>query len=111
MHGNQELQQGRDIYRVLIALVELQKIAYAEECERSPRTVLRAYNQSFIFALLYMKLFNKPIKSRERAMFGMPFHALSHHLPDMIRLVNGRSIVAESAERHFGKLRYVVVET
>ena len=105
MHGCQEHQKGRDIYRLLLALVELQKSAYAEESERSPRMILRCYNQSFIFAHLYIKLFSEPKKNRERSMFGMPFHAISHHLPDMLRLVNERSIVAEAAERHFNKLR------
>ena len=106
MHSNQDTHLGRDIYRLLMSLIELQKIAYAEENERSPRIVLRAYNQSFVFALLYLKLFSSPKKSKERAMFGMPFHAISHHLPDIIRLVNGRSIGAKAAERHFNKLRY-----
>ena len=95
--------EGRHVYNLLMSLVELQKIAYADETSRTPRTIQRAYNQAFIFATLYIKLFSSTTKPR--SVFGMPFHSLTNHLPEMLRLVNGRSIVAEQAERHFHKLR------
>ena len=65
MHGNQELQQGRDIYSALIAPVELQKRAYAEVCERSPRIVLGAYSQSFIHAVVHEAV--KQANKKQRA--------------------------------------------
>ena len=95
--------EGKHVYSLLMSLVELQNIAYADETKRNPRTILRAYNQAFIFATEYVRLFS--LTSKPRSVFGMPFHALANHLPEMLRLVNGRSIVAEQAERHFQKLR------
>lgn len=101
----QRTAEGRDVYKCLVSLVELQKLVYSEECKRTPKSILRAYNQSFIFALAYMKLFKTPTKNTHRAMFGVPFHNISVHLPETLRLVNGRSIMAEAAERHFNKLK------
>ena len=102
---HQDTSTGREIYQLLISLVELQKIAYSEESERAPRSILRACNQSFAFAMPHIKLFNNPQKVNYRKMFGVPFYALSVHLAETCRIINGRSIVAEAAERHFNKLR------
>ena len=97
--------EGHKIYSLVIALIELQKIAYAPLSERSPRSILRAYNQSFIFSLHCLDLFNDPKSCTQRSMFGMPFHVISVHLAETLRLIGGRSLVAEHAERHFNKLR------
>ena len=42
-------------------------------------------------------------------MFGMPFHALTIHLPETLRIVNGRSIVAEAAERLLQTKVYIII--
>lgn len=95
----------RQLHAMVLALVEIQKIAYSPQNKLTPRLVLRAYNQSFIFASICIKLFKDPKKNTLRHMFGMPFHCLTVHLPETLRLVSGRAIVAEHAERHFNKLR------
>lgn len=102
-----EVANCREIYNMLIALIELQKVGYASDNDRTPRAILRAYNQSYVFALSYITLYStsKNRNSSARSIFGMPFHALSVHLPEMFRLICGKSIVAEQAERHFNKLR------
>lgn len=105
LSSHQHKPEGLAAYKVLIHLVELQKIAYSEEEQRTPKMILRAYNQSFMFALAYIKLFKEPTMNNHRAMFGVPFHNLSVHLPETIRLVNGRTIMAEAPERHFNKLK------
>ena len=109
MHQYIDIPEGRDLYRLLISLVELQKSAYADDNKRTQKSILRAYNQSFIFATMYIKLFGDPTKTKtsHRSMFGVPFHNISVHLPEMLRLVSGKSIMAEAAERHFNKLRSV----
>ena len=94
---------GKHEYNLLMSLVELQNIAYADEIKRNPRTILKADNQLYIFAIEYVRLFS--LTNKPRSVFGMPYHALPNHLPEMLRLVNGRSILAEQAERHFQKLR------
>ena len=107
MFRHQQTSNGQNLYQVLISLVELQKLTYATKAERSPRAILCVHNQSFIFGLLCMKLFSSPRQCGHGSMFGMPFHALTIHLPETLCIVNGRSIIAEAAERHFYKLRSV----
>jgi len=97
---------GRTMYRMLLSLIELQRLAYALDTQRTQKNILRAYNHSFLFAMKCMELFKEPKTCSKRAMFGMPFHCLTVHLPETLRIVSGRSLVAESAERHFHKLRY-----
>ena len=100
-------QQGRQVHTLLTTLTELQKYAYATEKGRTPRSILRAYNLSFIFGIRCLELFSEPKINSKRSMFGMPFHTLTVHLPETLRIINGRSIVAEQAERQFNSLRWV----
>lgn len=97
--------EARKPFALVMSLVELQKLAYAPDCQRSPRSILRAYNQSFIFATTYAQMFQDPKSAQHRSMYGMPFHCIAVHLPESLRLVSGRSLVAEHAERQFNKLR------
>lgn len=102
---NPNTQQSNLLNGLLASLIEIQKLAYSRESDRNPRTILRAYNQCFLFSLYYIELFSDPKANTKRAMFGMPFHALVSHLPETLRLVNGISIVAEQAERQFNAIR------
>lgn len=95
----------RQLYKMVLSLVELQKIAYTPHKQLTPRLILRAYNKSFVFAMLCLDMFKSPKKNTPRHMFGMPFHCLTVHMAETLRLVSGRAIVAEHAERHFNKLR------
>ena len=99
-------REGQKVLTMLLALVEIQKIAYSLESARSPKSILRCLNLCFIFGILSIEIFEHPVKTTRRSLFGMPFHSLVNHLPVQLRLVNGRSIVAEQAERHFNKMRY-----
>lgn len=101
----QESAEGRRLYSMVMALVEIQKAAYATESDRTPKSILRLYNQAFKFSLLSIELLSDPKCNSLRAIFGMPYHCLTIHLPEMLRLVSGRSIVAEHAERQFNKIR------
>ena len=110
LEENSLTQQGRKVHNLLVTLTELQKCAYATEKCRTPRSILRAYNLSFIFGIHCIDLFSQPKINSPRGMFGMPFHALTVHLPETLRLINGRSVVAEQAERQFNSLRCVSVK-
>lgn len=103
--SNIESPEGHSVIRLLSSLVDIQKVAYSRESDRNPRTILRAYNQCFVFSIHYIELFSNPKSNTRRAMFGMPFHALTVHLPETLRLVNGISMVAEQAERQFNQIR------
>ena len=109
MHQYINILEGRDLYRLLISIVELQKSACADDKKRTQKCILRAYNQSIIFATVYLKLSGDPTKTKNlhKSMFGMLFHNISVLPPDMLCLVSGKFIVAEAAERHLNKLRSV----
>ena len=81
MFHHQQTSNGRDLYQVLLSLVELQKLAYASEVERSPRAILRAHNQSFIFGLRCMKLFSSPKNVAIEVCLGCLFI----HLPSIFQ--------------------------
>ena len=99
-YTNTHVLGGRDLYYLLISLVELQKSAYADDDKRKQKCILRAYSQSIIFATVYIKLFGDPTKTKtsHRSMFGMLFHNMSVLLPYMLCLVSRKSIMAEAAE-------------
>ena len=104
MHGCQKHQKGRDIYRLLLALVG--RTAKISLCWRK-RKISKDDIETLQSKLHLCKpLFSKFKKNRERLIVGMFSHVISHHLPDMLRLVNGKSIVAEAAERNFNKLQW-----
>ena len=96
---------GHRIYKLLLSLIELQKLAYAPASQRDHRSILRALNQSYLFGELLTSLAHDPKKATERSVFGMPFHCIVCHLAEQLRLISGRSLVAEHAERYFNKLR------
>ena len=64
MHQYINIPEGRDLYRLLISLVELQKLAYADDNKRTQKSILRAYNLSLIFATMYIKLYGDPTKNQ-----------------------------------------------
>ena len=94
------IRESRDLYRLPISPVELQKLAYADDNKRTQKSIPRAYNQSFIFATMYIKLFGDSTKTKtsHKSMFGVPFHNISFHLREKLRLVSGESMMAEAAE-------------
>ena len=47
MHQYINIPKGRDLYCLLISMVEQQKLAYADGSKRTQKNMLRAYNQSF----------------------------------------------------------------
>lgn len=106
-----ETAMGRRIYKMLLPLVEMQQMIYAEESQRTAKSILRLYNQTFLFSVYFHELFAGNEVKKPRALFGMSHHAIISHLPDLMRRINGRSIVAEQAERHFNKLRQVSLHT
>ena len=99
---------GHRIYKMLLSLIELQKLAYAP-LQRDHRSILRALNQSYLFGELLTSLAHDPKKASERSIFGMPFHCIVCHLAEQLRLISGISLVAEHAERYLNKLRLVCV--
>ncbi|CAC5415964.1 unnamed protein product [Mytilus coruscus] len=94
-----------DISQLINSLVEIINIAYSSVERRTPRQILRLYNQTFLFAVLSKSIIGIPVKMTQRKFYGSHFHSLVVHLPEIYRIINTKSILAEQEERTFGSLR------
>jgi hypothetical protein len=96
-----------DIPALCTALTEIIRICYSTEDERSPKLVLRLYNQCFQLGLLVAHVIEKPVKLSLRKFFGIHFHSLVIHFPEIYHLFCLRSLIPEDEERTFGDLRSI----
>ena len=93
-------------------LIEMQRILYAPEKNRTPALILRYYNQSWLHSILLKKLSDlKPKKLTLRKLFGVYFHDLTAHAGLMLRIVCGQSINAEKQERFFNQFKRITNTT
>jgi hypothetical protein len=100
-----------DIPAICTALTEIIRICYSTEDERSPKQVLRLYNQCFQFGLLVTHVIEKPVKLSVRKFFVIHFHSLVIHFPEIYHLFCLQSLMPEDEERTFGDLRSVSEKT
>ena len=96
-----------DIPALCTALTEIIRICYSTEDERSPKQVMCLYNQCFQFGLLVTHVIEKPVKLSARTFFGIHFHSLVIHFPEIYHLFCLRSLIPEDEERTFGDLRSI----
>ena len=76
-----------------------------------PKQVLRLYNQCFQFGLLVTHVIEKPVKLSARKLFGIHFHSLVIHFPEIYHLFCLRSLIPEDEECTFGDLRSISEKT
>lgn len=101
----------RDVLDMVNCLVEIISICYSRENTRSPKQILRLYNQCFLFAVLCVSIIGKPEKMTSRKFYGSHFHTLTTHAPEAARLICLRSVLTENEERSFGNLRRISEST
>ena len=94
-----------DIRELLSTLIEICELAYAGEDKRSPKTVLRLFNLTFKHALLMVQLFKEePKKITKQKLFGIYFHSITCHLPEVSRIIAPSSLHSENEERMFSDI-------
>ena len=91
------------LVQLVDTLVEICEILYADIELRSPRSVLRLHNLTFIHGRLCVLLFYNPKAITKRKMFGKYFHSLTTHAPILNRIISLRSLNAELKELAFGE--------
>ena len=95
-----KISQGAQM--LLQTLVEIQSIAYSRDESRSPRSVLRFHNLTWLHAFLCWEVIGYHTKQMSsRKFYGVYFHKLSAHAAIQHRLVSGKSCHAEEQERVF----------
>ena len=90
---------------MLLALTELQRLAYQLAADRCPRDTLHFYLQALVFAVQFSEVFANLDKGKYRSMYGAPYHCITVHMAEIYRMVSLRSIVTETSERIFHELR------
>ena len=96
---------------MLLTLCEMQRILYQQELKRTSKNILHLYLQTFLHAMLLINNFKNPKTITKRKMFGKCYHALTVHACDQYRIINGRSINAESDERIFNIVKTLANKT
>ena len=88
---------------LLESIVRISEIMYAHDSERSPKMILRLYNNVWLHHELCYDLFQMP-ESRN-ALFGLYLHSISRHAAEQYEIVCLRSGNTENQERLFGQCR------
>ena len=101
-----------DVQKLLQSLVEIQSIAYANEESRSPRSVLRLHNLTWLHAFLCWRIISFHTKRMtSRKFYGAYFHKISAHAAIQNRLISGKSCHAEEQERVFNAITNITRAT
>ena len=102
---------SKDILLLCTSLVEIISLCYSHYQQRSPKTILRLYNQSFLFSTLSKKIIGIPKKMTARKFYGCHFHSLTVYAPQTFRIFCLRSLIPEQEERSFGDMRRISLNT
>lgn len=102
---------SKDIFLLCNSLVEIISICYSHYKERSPKSILRLYNQCFLFSTLCKTVIGNPNKVTLRKFYGCHFHCLTVHAPQIFRIFCLRSLIPEQQERSFGDMRRISLNT
>lgn len=93
----------QEIEELLYTLKGIGRLAYQNSEERSPKSILRLYNMTFLHALRCIQVFGE--KPKFAKIYGSYFHSIVKHLPEHARIISPSSLYTESEERIFNALR------
>ena len=95
-----------DVKQLIETLVEISELSYAHADKRSSKSILRLFNVTYKHAVLLTKMFakKKPAKISKKKLFGIYFHSLTCHLPEVARIIAPSSLHSENEERMFSDI-------
>lgn len=99
------------VLQLIETAVTISDLLYMEETNRSPRTILRFYNATWLHFELCCELFATTSKTTHRAMFGSYLHAIALHAPPQYEILCLNSANTEHEERLFGQAKNMVQTT
>ena len=98
--------------QLLTTLVEIQRIAYSSEFERTPKSVLRLHNMTWYHGILCREVFGFKLKElTTRKLYGNYYHNITSHAAMQHRLVNGKACNVEEQERIFNTITNITKST
>ena len=95
------------IKQLLCTLVNISQILYLSDSSRTPKTVLRLYNITWLHHELCSELIPKPKTQARDRLYGAYFHDLVVHAPPQYQIVCLRSTNTESTEREFSQIKHI----
>ena len=100
------------VQQLLTTLVEIQRIAYSSESERTPKSVLRLHNMTWHHGILCREVFGFKLKElTTRKLYGNYYHNITSHAAMQHRLINGKACNVEEQERIFNTITNITKST
>ena len=100
------------VQQLLTTLVEIQRIAYSSEAERTPKSVLRLHNMTWYHGILCREIFGFTLKElTTRKLYGNYYHNITCHAAVQHRLINGKACNVEQQERIFNTITNITKAT
>ena len=100
-----------NVTMLLLTIVEISKILYADDVERTPRSILRLHNLTWFHQELCRDTFKCLHKVSRQIFFGLYLHTLTCHASKQYELVCLKSCNAEHEERLFGQVKRIAENT
>ena len=97
------------IKQLLYTLQESNRLSYQKSLHRSPKSILRLYNIAFLHAISCFSVFGEAPKLPK--LYGIYFHAITVHLPEVARIISPSSLDTENEERIFSILNSIGLTT
>ena len=97
-----------DILQLIQSLVEISELLYADDSKRSPKSILRLYNLTWVHFELCCQLFQITKTMSHQKMFGIYLHALIIHAASQYEIMSLKSANSEHEERLFGQAKNMV---
>ena len=105
-------QSSKDVQQLLNSLVEIQKIAYSSDSDRTPKSVLRFHSMTWYHGILCREVFGFKLKEMTaRKLYGNYFHDITSHAAMQHRLICGKSCNVEEQERVFNTITNITKTT
>ena len=92
-------------------IVEISEIMYSSEEKRTPRSILRLYNLTWIHATACTDVFQQLKHLTQEKFYGAYFHALTSHAAQQYEVVCLKSINTENEERIFETAKRIASTT
>ncbi|XP_057315536.1 uncharacterized protein LOC130656649 [Hydractinia symbiolongicarpus] len=107
LHGKVD----QKVFEVLETACEIQEIMYSPEQCRTPTSILRLHNTTFLHALALNEVIKSPKSLTKRKLYGQYYHSLIAHAPEQYRIFSGPTTNTENEERSFNFLKVISSQT
>ena len=109
MYSRLQGQVPIEIEELLYSLKEVGRLACMSATDRTPKSILRLYNVSFVHALRCVQVFGD--KPKLTKIYGTYYHSIVTHMAEHYHIIALSSLYTKSEERIFNVLRGIARDT